>query len=203
VRKGHFDAAPKVTVEELVSRYQYTDPKTVKWELVTDDNKNDFVRVSAKFDSEALIVFAGARERVNSGSADISVLAGSSDGFFKNLFWQAGDGSEYVEFKSPNGPGGQDVAIGYFEPEFGDGPPRVYFNCTGGELSIFFTVDTEGRFAIRDGTLTFNMTSPVYGDDDESKYDLVLSFKTEADITCLLNMLVNNADFARSAGINF
>jgi hypothetical protein len=120
VRKGHFDTAPNITIEELVRRYQYTDPKSVKWELVTDANKNEFVRVSAGFDEEALI-----------------------------------------------------------------------------------TVDAEKRFSIRDGTITFNMTSPVYGDDDDSKYDLVLNFKTETDRSCLRDMLVNNADFARSAGINF
>jgi hypothetical protein len=36
VKKGHFDAAPNITVEELDRHYQYVDPKSVKWELVTD-----------------------------------------------------------------------------------------------------------------------------------------------------------------------
>jgi hypothetical protein len=202
VKKGHFDAAPNITVEELAQRYQYVDPKSVKWELITDANKNEFVKVSSRFNGEALIIFAGVRERVNAGEADVSVLVGSHDAFFKNLFWTAGgygnDGS--IEFKGPQGLTGQDVANGYFEPDYGDGSSPVYFGCEGGELSIFFTVDTEGRFAIKDGSIVFNMSSPVYGDDTAAKYDLIINFTTEADINCLLDMLVNNSDFLKSSG---
>jgi hypothetical protein len=41
----------------------------------------------------------------------------------------------------------------------------------------------------------------VYEDDTASKYDLILNFTTEADINCLLDMLVNNSDFLKSSGI--
>jgi hypothetical protein len=203
VKKGHFDAAPNITVEELARRYQYVDARSVKWELVTDANKNEFVKVSSRFNGEALIVFAGVRERVNAGEADVSVLVGSHDAFFKNLFWTAGgygnDGS--VEFKGPPGLTGQDVANGYFEPDYADGSSPIYFGCEGGELSILFTVDTEGKFAIKDGSIAFNMTSPVYGDGAAAKYDLILNFTTDAEINCLVDMLVNNADFLKSSGV--
>jgi hypothetical protein len=41
----------------------------------------------------------------------------------------------------------------------------------------------------------------VYEDDTTSKYDLIINFTTEADINCLLDMLVNNAEFLKCSGI--
>ncbi|MDR2500455.1 MAG: hypothetical protein LBD37_05170 [Treponema sp.] len=201
VKKGHFDAAPKITVEALVKRYQYTDPKSVTWELVTDDNNNESVKVSARFDREALIVFAGVRERVASGAADSSVLAGSNDRFFGELLREASSGNGKAEYKGPMGMAGPPVwqaMMFRFEPDYESG--GVFFHCQGGVLEIIFTADAEGKFSIKQGSITFNMTS--LDGDDELKYDLAINLSSKEEIQCLEAMLVNNADYARSAGLN-
>jgi hypothetical protein len=201
VKKGHFDAAPKITVEALVKRYQYADPKSVKWELVTDENNNESVTVSAQFDREARIVFAGIRDRIDSGEADFSLLTGSNDEFFGELLSEASSGNGKAEYRGPMGMAGPPVwqAMFQFEPDYESG--SVFFHCQGGVVEIIFTADAEGKFSIKQGSVTFNMTSP--DGEEELEYDLVINLSSKEDLRCLEAMLVNNADFARSAGLNF
>ncbi|MDR2477981.1 MAG: hypothetical protein LBD48_01565 [Treponema sp.] len=200
VKKGHFDAAPKITVGELVSRYKYTDSKSVRWELVTDENNNESVTVSAQFDREARIVFAGIRERIDSGEADFSLLAGSNDAFFGELLNEASSGNGKAEYRGPMGIAGPPVwqAMFQFEPDYESG--SVFFHCQGGVLEITFTADAEGKFSIKQGSITFNMTSP--DGDDELEYDLAINLSSKEELRCLEDMLVNNADYAGSAGLN-
>ncbi|GHU48454.1 hypothetical protein FACS1894200_05560 [Spirochaetia bacterium] len=216
VKKGHFDGVPNTTLEELVSRYQYTDPKTVKWELVTDANKNELVKVCARFDEQVLPVFASVQELIDSGQRHYTVLDATKDDFFKEICTRLLRKETGVEFKSSDKTPlrGADVTVmdieeSYFEPQYTPGTDDVslntYFTCTGGELALLFTVEGE-RFSVKNYTLTFNMTSTIEELASERyvgadvNYDLIVT--EENDLNVIKKMLVDNTDFLRSSGID-
>jgi hypothetical protein len=183
VKKGHFNAAPNITLEELVGRYQFVDAASINWTSITDANKNDFAEVSAKFDDNLGIIFNGIQGMISSGMMDVTVLMGMRHNFFDALLNEEG-------FKVDDGSSSyMSLRFNMFEPGYGDPNAPYFFNCNGGTLTVDFTVDKSGLVKIAKATLIFDMQSPMENGDIK-EYQLIYPIQVEA----AENMLVNNTE---------
>jgi hypothetical protein len=177
IKKGHFNDAPNITVEELINRYKFIDTASISWELLTDANKNEYVRVTGRFD-KLDILLGQLYEKINTGEMDVSMVIGTLDSFFYECLVSdevAMTGADVITLKTS-----------YFEPDYfsGDG----FFNCGGGALSIDFLVKDDSGFEIDEAFITFNMTSPV--DDAEVAYTFVVPVNNAT----ISDLLLNNTD---------
>jgi hypothetical protein len=183
-KKGHFAQAPKITVEEILNRYQFIDASSVTWALVADANKNEFVEVSARFNNDLGILFNHVQEGIISGMMDVSVLMSIEHEFFAALLNEKGFKAE------DNGVSYFELLQNKFEPDYGDPNAPSFFNCSGGILILNFTVDKSKLIKTEKATLVFDMQSPMKYSGEVEKYQLIYSIMAEN----AENMLVNNTD---------
>jgi len=182
VKKGHLEKAPKITFEDLVKRYQFTDASSVQWTATTDLNNNEFVEVSVQFDNLLEILFKNIWDLINSSQMDSAVMLRCQHNFFESLLNEEGfrvedDSSSYASLR-----------FNMFEPDFGDMDAPLFFRCKGGVLKLDSTVDKNGLVKIEKAFLVFDIESPMVYRGDTAKYQLVYSI----DIETAEKMLVNN-----------
>jgi ABC-type Fe3+-citrate transport system substrate-binding protein len=184
VKKSHFAQAPKITVEELVKRYQFIDSSSINWSQTTDSNNNEYAEVSASFDDTLSIVFNHIQENINSGMMDVSVFMNIEHEFFNSLLNEKGfkvedDSSSYASLR-----------FNMFEPDYGNPNAPIFFNCNGGTITLDFTVDKNRIAKIEKATLIFDMQSPMKYSGEVAKYQLIYPIEAEiAEVS-----LVNNTD---------
>jgi hypothetical protein len=188
VKKGHLEQSPKITFEELVKRYQFIDKSTIKWNPMTDANKNEFIEVSAHFDKgQGLkILFNNFISSVESGMMDSSILVQKNYEFFESLLNEKG-------FKSEDDSSSfMSLRFNMFEPDYGNPSASDFFNCNGGTFILKSTVDKNGQVKIEKATLIFDMQSPMRYSGSTVIYKLIY----QLDVKTAANMLINNTDIS-------
>jgi len=180
---SHLQGAPNITLEELVTRYQYIDADTITWELASDANKNEYVKAAAHFDNLS-IIFADITARITSGMYDVSMLSAAADEYFHNFVFQAMSGAKGYQFNS-EGVSLNQLQYNHFEPDYGEPHAQDFFECTGGDLSVYVSVDRGGNASVTSGTLRFLMVSPIDGNDEQ--YEFIADIPGDMIREALLN----------------
>ena len=172
VKKGHFTAAPNITVEELVKRYQYIESDTTTWKLENDINNNEHVISASHFEGTDILL-AGILEKVWSDiTMDVSVVSHYWDEFFFKFLGSMNSGNhETYDFRIDDIPIDEYTAVGHNDifSAYGtfdhDDHMTIFFKCTGGEFIIDFVVNNDGSVDVKGGKLILHMVSPVFGKD--------------------------------------
>jgi hypothetical protein len=192
-QKGHFKNAPKITLQEVIARYQYIDSSSIKWGIVSDQNNNEFVSVSMNFDENSLIVFAALQERIMSGSFDGESAIFVVDDFYKDILWNTAKWGTKIEGLGYT----EGIFHAYFEPDIYE--RKTFFNGKGGTLTIYFKPDSSDKnvYDIADASLQFNLESPIYSDDELVEYSTSIFPGKEA----ITRMLLDNIDLMKAANL--
>lgn len=190
-QKGHFKSAPKITLQEVIARYQYIDSTSIKWELVSDQNNNEFVSVSMNFDEGSLIVFAAVQEMIMSGLIDGESAVFVVDDFYRDILWNTAKWGTKIEGLGYT----EGIFRAYFEPDIFE--RKTFFNGKGGSLTIYFIPDPSDKnvYDIAETRLQFNMESPIYSDDELVEYSASVFPEKEL----VTRMLLDNIDLVKAA----
>jgi hypothetical protein len=192
-QKGHFKSAPKITLQEVIARYKYIDSTSIKWELVSDQNNNEFVSASMNFDEGNLIVFAALQEMILSGSIDVESAIFIADDFYKDILWNTAKWGTEIEGLGYTYTEG--IFRWYFEPDIYE--HKTYFNGKGGSLTIYFIPDPSEKnvYDIAETRLQFNLESPIYIEDELVEYSASIFPEKEL----VTRMLLDNIDLVKAA----
>jgi hypothetical protein len=185
VKQGHFQDAPKITVEEILGKYRYTDPSSIVWEKVLDENKNEYVRATIGFEN-ADILTASLAKRVVSYSMDYVMIWEYLDRFFYETAR-----SDNAEILSDEGVTQLDIRVNHYPADVYDQDKPSFFKLKGGKLSADFPVNDKqkGVFEIGKARIVFNFESPdQYGNTMKYSVGIPLRRKLATDI------LLDNAD---------
>lgn len=183
VKKGHFEQAPKMTLGELVNRYQFIDAAAIRWTSVTDANKNEFAEFSVSVDTSLDILFHSLQEKINKGQR--TELRFFWHSFFEDLLTTENFRSDAISL------GLLTARVWNYRPNYDSWSPD-FFNCDACALTMRFSIDNNKVVTTQAASLTFSITSPLEGND--VKYELIYNISAEnAEKMLLDNVDIGNA----------
>jgi hypothetical protein len=187
VKKGHLSVAPNITLKELLQKYQYIDGASIRWEKVSDENKNEFVRATMHF-PDYKIIAASTEKKAEDGMIEYAMLRQLLDEFYWNATIKS------TEITSDAGITLGDIRSDYYARDFfdlDDHTTPAFFSLTGGVLQLNFSIDekSKGSYEIHDAKIFFDFESPD-GNGSIMKYQVGVPIGNEL----VSSMLVKNID---------
>ena len=151
LKGGHFKDAPRITINEVVSRYKHINKSSLKWEVDKDINKNEYSRISMNFDNKSMIVFGTLQEMILSGEYDSGSAIFVEDNFYHDIYynqskWEADVGNVHMP----------SFASEYFKPNLETG--ESFFTLIDGTLAVYFeqTPSNKKTYEVTKARMRFN-----------------------------------------------